>query len=461
MTEQPGWVPPGGSGYGAPGYGGPGGWPPPPGGPGGYGPGAGWGGAGWGGYGTPGGWAPQPAPQPGVVPLRPIGLGEILDGAVTSIRRNPGATLGLAAIVMTISGVISAAITLAGWSAGLRGVGTGITQQLTRAQARQLGAHLLGVYLPVALGGTVLTFIIDLLLTGMLTVVVGRSVLGHRVSPGQAWRTGRSRLLALLGASLLTALIIFAVWAVLVGVGIAVLLASRPAGVLVIVLAVIGSLVLTAWLGVRLSLAAPSVVLERKGPVQALYRSARLVKGSFWRVFGILLVTYLVVSIATAILTIPFGLGQRAILGHTGSLGVAAVAAVVGAVGAIIVGTVTRPLLAGVVVLVYVDLRIRREGLDMALLTAAAHERADGDEFVSAWRPPAPGEYAPGGRPPGWPPYPGPYPGPYPPGQPGPAGGPPGPPWSPGPAWPPGPAPPPGPAWPPWPSGPPDAPPRS
>ena len=67
------------------------------------------------GYGQapPGQWPRygEAAPKPGVIPLRPLGVGEVLDGAFASIRRNPKAVLGLAAVVMTISAVISAVIT--------------------------------------------------------------------------------------------------------------------------------------------------------------------------------------------------------------------------------------------------------------------------------------------------------------------------------------------------------------
>ena len=49
-----------------------------------------------------------PAPKPGIIPLRPIGVSEMLDGAFTAIRRNPRATLGLGAVIMTIYGVIAA-----------------------------------------------------------------------------------------------------------------------------------------------------------------------------------------------------------------------------------------------------------------------------------------------------------------------------------------------------------------
>src|SRR5918996_5880110 len=51
---------------------------------------------GWYGYGPP-------PPRPGIIPLRPLGLGDILDGTVKMIRSNPKATLGLSAIVGVVA----------------------------------------------------------------------------------------------------------------------------------------------------------------------------------------------------------------------------------------------------------------------------------------------------------------------------------------------------------------------
>jgi hypothetical protein len=49
---------------------------------------------------------------------------------------------------------------------------------------------------------------------------------------------------------------------------------------------------------------------------------------------------------------------------------------------------VARPISAGVAVLLYVDLRMRREGLDLVLQTAAGSgSPPTGDEFASLWRP--------------------------------------------------------------------------
>src|SRR5260370_34732918 len=41
----------------------------------------------------------------GIVPLRPLMVGEILDGAVTAMRTHPGIMLGLSAIVVAVGQV--------------------------------------------------------------------------------------------------------------------------------------------------------------------------------------------------------------------------------------------------------------------------------------------------------------------------------------------------------------------
>src|SRR5262245_34462557 len=226
-------VPPG-TGYGQPGYGQPGYGQPGYGQPGyGQAPGSAYGQPGYGqpgaGYGAPpGGWAPPPqAPKPGVIPLRPIAVGEILDGAFTSIRRNPKATLGIAAVVLTISGIITT--TLEVLLLSQLGLNTGTDQTLTGAQL----AGMLAVAVPSGLTALLLAFIVQILLTGLLTAVVGRSVLGDRITAGEAWRIARPRLPALLLATLLTGLALTGPWAGLAAVLIVLGVAGAPGGLLI------------------------------------------------------------------------------------------------------------------------------------------------------------------------------------------------------------------------------------
>ncbi|HEY6279089.1 MAG TPA: glycerophosphoryl diester phosphodiesterase membrane domain-containing protein, partial [Streptosporangiaceae bacterium] len=421
QPQQP-WFPPGeaggqygppGGGYGQPPAAGPGqapgGWQPPAPGYGqpGYGqPGYGQAGYGQPGYGQPGygqaqpgysprGWPPPAAPKPGVIPLRPIAVGEILDGAFTSIRRNPKATLGIAAIVLTISAVITTGLEYYLLKQpGLSSTG----QTLTTAQALQT-LSALGV---IALVAFVLAIIVQILLTGMLTAVIGRSVLGHRITAGEAWDIARPRLPALLGATVLTFLAVIAPWVAITLVIVVLALAHAPGGLiaLVAVPGVIAVIVFDVLLYIRLSMSAPAVVLERQGPASALRRSWRLVRNSFWRVFGILLLTAIIVGIAASVLRLPFGIigglfssgGGGATFGGAGLLATASghptlVTLIIGAIGSIIAGAITQPVSAGVTVLLYVDLRMRREGLDLVLQTAASEGPMAGDEFATVWRP--------------------------------------------------------------------------
>ena len=401
------WFPPGSQpgGYGQPGYGQPGYGQPE------YGqaPGSAYDRPGYsqpgygqpgGGYGAPpGGWAPPPqAPKPGVIPLRPIAVGEILDGAFTSIRRNPKATLGIAAVVLTISGIITASLEVLLLSQ--LGLNTGTDQTLTSAQL----AGMLAVVIPSGLTALVLAFIVQILLTGLLTAVVGRSVLGDRITAGEAWRIALPRLPALLLATLLTGLALTGPWAGLAAVLIVLGVAGAPGGLLIAIgfLGAIASVVLDVWFWTMFSMSAAAVVLERQGPAQALGRSWRLVRKSFWRVFGILLLAGIIVLVASSVLRLPFTVISAAFSSGSAPLAQAirpsVASLVIGAVGGIVAGAITQPISAGVTVLLYVDLRMRREGLDLALQTATSDGQAPGDDFATVWHPAGP-EGPPGAAP--------------------------------------------------------------
>jgi hypothetical protein len=371
------------SGYGQPGYGQPG--------------------YGYPGYGYPG--YGRSGPEPGGIPLRPLAVGEILSGALTSIRQNPAATLGLSVILLTCYGIASAAVSLA-----LRGVLTILHissgQPLTHAQARHVLFEVFAVVLPSLLGLFAVGLLVELILTGLLTVVIGRGVLGRKLSMGEAWQLALPRLPAIIGAIALTALCVVAPWAAVAVLVVILALAHITAAAIVVgALGGIASICLTIWLSVMLSLATPAVVLERQGPAGALVRSWRLVRRSFWRVFGILLLAAIIVFFASLVLQVPFSIVETLAGGSGGIFGLAAArtvaAVIIGSVGSIVAGAVTRPISAGVTVLLYVDMRMRKEGLDLALQSAAGSQQLTGDEFEAVWQPPAAG-HQPTAVPPSW-----------------------------------------------------------
>ena len=105
---------------------------------------------------------------------------------------------------------------------------------------------------------------------------------------------------------------------------------------------------------------APVIGAEGLGPVQAMRRSARLVARRFWMVLGLALLGLLVETLfETAIGLLPTLL--------SGVLGTDGVGWLLPAVIGILTSLITIPVVAGITVLIYLDLRVRTEGLDLEL----------------------------------------------------------------------------------------------
>ena len=125
---------------------------------------------------------------------------------------------------------------------------------------------------------------------------------------------------------------------------------------------------LVPWIAIRWLFAPPTVLLERIGVIASLGRSWRLVGGSWWRCFGIVLLAQLLASVLSGVLQVPFIVGGLAI--H--DAGSEAVALVLTVIGGAIARTLITPFSAAILALLYIDLRMRREGLDVTLQRAAA-----------------------------------------------------------------------------------------
>jgi hypothetical protein len=354
----PGHGQPSQPGYGQPGYGQPG-----------YGqPGYGQPGYGQPGYGGPGpGGPPMRAPKPGVVPLRPLGLGEVLDGASAYIRAHPRVVLGTSAVVAVITQILQVAVQLAVRpSVPVTGQAPDLAE-LTRIAA---GGGATGLI------GTVVTLVAVAVLTGILMVTISRAVLGAPVDAGEVWRAARPRVPGLIGLSLLVALIAVGVLAVGAVPGVLLLLVDGVLGGVVIALGVLAALVAVVWIYVSLSLAPPAYVLEGVGVRAALRRSWFLVRGRFWPIFGTQVVGALIVFAVLAAFTLVFGaLGALAGValgaGSDPTAATSPAVLVVTSIGGILAATVTQPFQSGITGLLYVDQRMRREGFDIELQRAA------------------------------------------------------------------------------------------
>ncbi|MFF2201714.1 hypothetical protein [Streptomyces sp. NPDC058145] len=355
--------PPPGTGWGGGRPGGPGGGP--------YGgPPGGYGGA-WG-----GGWGgPPPAAKPGVIPLRPLGVGEILDGAVSTMRTHWRTVLGISLTVAVVTQL--GLILLQGFLLN----DSETTDSLSDPSAS--GSEILRA-LGTLMAGTsvvaVISVIGSIVATALLTTVTSRAVLGKPVSTGEAWRDARPQVPKLFGLLLLLGLISVGVvfGGALPGILVLALGGNEAAGIALLVLGMLAALVVAIWLTVRFSLASPALMLERQSIVKSMSRSAKLVRGSWWRVLGIQMLAGVIANIVSSLVVIPFALiagaasgGGMATFFTTGGQNAGWTFLIISGIGSVIGAMVTLPITAGVTVLLYIDQRIRREALDLELARAA------------------------------------------------------------------------------------------
>ncbi|WP_231505255.1 glycerophosphoryl diester phosphodiesterase membrane domain-containing protein [Cellulomonas sp. URHE0023] len=309
-------------------------------------------------------WRP-PALQPGIIPLRPIGLGEIYDGAFRAIRANPKVMFGMSAIVVTIAVALQSLISW--YVEGL------VSTQFTdlAAELDPQGVAGLDSTLSAMVGelsGLPITALATTVLTGLLIVSVSRSVLGQVVTVREVLKGGRVWLVV--GFSLLLTLIVSLVLGL--GVGVVTLLGASGnlgIGILLGVLGLIAYVIATFWVSVRTLLVAPALMLEGKGFWSTIRRAWRLTRGVFWRLFGIWLLTNILANIITAIFTVPAQMFGQLFLGDTAGRSFASIA--VNGVANVIALTLATTFVAAVTALLYVDVRMRREGLDVELARAA------------------------------------------------------------------------------------------
>ncbi|MFJ7259364.1 glycerophosphoryl diester phosphodiesterase membrane domain-containing protein [Streptomyces globosus] len=319
-------------------------------------------------YGYPGGpgrWGKPPAAKPGVIPLRPLDMGEILDGAVATMRRHWRSVFAITLVIATIVQVADVLLKKYAFPA--------VPVMSEEPDLQELVDSLTDTLLS-SLGTAFVQFIAGILATALLTMVFSRAVVGRASSVGEAWRDARPQLPRLVGLALAIGLGAAVLATVLLLPGVL----TRSTGLLL--LGGLAALPLLLWLAIRFTLASPALMLEKSGIVTALRRSSKLVQGSWWRIFGITALTAIITLVVSFAILIPInGLALLIAGGLDGfdqqTLATSWSFLVISGIGAVIVQTVTIPMQAGVTVLLYVDQRIRREALDLELARAAGlHE---------------------------------------------------------------------------------------
>jgi hypothetical protein len=200
--------------------------------------------------------------------------------------------------------------------------------------------------------------LMSLVLTGAITRAVAAEVAGEDPSVEQSYRFGFHRLgsvllvsvlvgLATIGGLILVTAGLFLANAILRSRDLDV--TSAPVGPVILLFIIPG-----IYVGVRLAVSIQALVVEGRRATEAMGRSWGLVGGHWWHAFGTLLVAFLLTGIVNAVITAPFG--------ATGWF--------VQAVAAAVATVVTLPYGVLVGVLLYLDLRARKERLTLEALRA-------------------------------------------------------------------------------------------
>ena len=339
------------------------------------------GGPGYPGY---GGYTSALAPKPSIIPLRPLSIGEILGGAFESLRANPKAMFVPSLVVMGIVGLLSAgSLALFLSRLGLPNLTSGKVE-LSDTDLDKIGASLVGLL--VQLGVTsVLSMMATSIIIGLLIVTVSRTILGRKATLSDVWKRTRPRMWALIGQTLLIELILAVITAVVTaivfGIGWALLgniiaygADEDSAGT--IILAILAILAVIAVLGLltfalicKLSLAPAALVLENIGVLEGISRSWTLTRGYFWRIVGIRLLSFIIVFFATQIVSQGVSIVMQGLVYAAPDMTLAILVA--STLLSSLIQAAILPFDSAVVALMYTDLRMRSEGLDVELRHAA------------------------------------------------------------------------------------------
>ena len=290
--------------------------------------------------------------------LRPLGVGDIIDRLFRLFRANAILLITIAVlpsliveVIQRVSG-LSQTLDLDQITAAFSTPGspTSLDRQIGRVDP---------------LAGTIAALVsvaVSLMQAAALIAAIGQRYLGRPITAREALERG----LRAMPRLLLLAIVVIGLFAILASVVVLaiylVTLASPAARAIAIIAGFVGFFFVLPWLFLSLALVGPAVVLEGLGPIAAIRRSFHLMDRSRLRTLGL----YILIGIISSILGLVFG-----ILFLVSFISEPTARLVLQVLATVASGAVSGPLLYGAVVLLYYDLRVRKEAFDLQLAAEA------------------------------------------------------------------------------------------
>ncbi|MFP3914580.1 MAG: hypothetical protein ACLFWM_06870 [Actinomycetota bacterium] len=285
--------------------------------------------------------------------LRPLGVGEMVDGAIRLYRTHFLTLIKISAAVLGPIGLLELIAVVAVGPVDFASMLV-VDPEATPVEVFE---PLIPIYLVLGLTG-VLSFLGSVLVQGASITALAQSYQGQEPVWTSSLRNGARRFLPLVVATFLL---------------------SVSSGIGLIFCLIPGIFLFTMW-----TVTPAALVTERLGPLAALRRSWQLVRGRFWPVLGAVVLAYLLYIVVSQIIgTVT---GAVTIFGAMNGDQFSFLPSVLGSA---LVSIVSAPFLAAMVTIIYFDLRVRKEGYDLELM-ARDLEALEGE--AAAPPPPGPGQ---------------------------------------------------------------------
>jgi hypothetical protein len=315
-----------------------------------------------------------------------MGLGVILGASFRVLRRNPRPVVGFSLILHLILALINIAVSalftvgaLGKYFDALNTIST--TGQFSQSTLIAAGSSLLVASLTGFIA-QLFTYAGDTVLQGIITAEVSRGTVGEKLRLSQLWARTRGRMGALLGWAGLVIVVTTVVLGIFIGIVVLLFAFGGTAGAIVggilAFLLFFGAIILGIWLSTKLSLVPSALIIERLTLRRAIARSWSLTRGYFWRTFGIQLLVAVIIGVASYVIEIPVSIVIEVSTALSQPTGISSSSAalssvfgiseVVSEIVAALVATITAIISTAATALIYIDLRIRKEGLDLTLM---------------------------------------------------------------------------------------------
>jgi hypothetical protein len=307
-----------------------------------------------------------------VTQLRPLGVGEILDVAITIYRRNFRTLMTLVFVVVAPFEILSALI-----QASALPDSTFLTETTPGDPIdfdREFWVTVAGFG-----AATLLSFVAGIVATGACFKAIADGYIGERAEWRPALGYAARRFHSIL-------------WVTILGTIIAVL------GLFLLIIPGI-------YLYVCFAVAVPVLLTEGVKGRKALGRSRRLVRGRWWGTFGVVFLGAILVGIVEGALV-----GLAAIFTTLDTADPTLGSFLVNTTATVLASLIATPLSAAFITVLYFDLRVRKEAFDLQLLAEQIGvEPSEGASPAARFgdRPAGREDFDPDDQPPYWPPPPG------------------------------------------------------